>query len=96
MQTLDWLETHLESLDKAVETLNNDFCWSLEIIHGEHRSFVKSGESLIFSSDSREAVDAFLYGMGMSVMGIPQHLFDQLSEGMKEWCDDVMGKSTPI
>ena len=95
MQTMDWLETHLESLDKVVETLNNDFCWGLEIVQGQHKIFVKSGESVIFSSDSRAEVDAFLYGMGMSVMGVPEELFIPLSKGMKAWCDDVMGKGTP-
>jgi hypothetical protein len=92
MQTLNWLETHLESLDNVVEILNRDFCWYLEIIHGEHRSFVKSGESVIFSSDSRESVDAFIYGLGLAIMGVPEELFDQLSKGMKKWCGEVTGE----
>jgi len=91
MQTLNWLETHLESLDNAVETLNNNFCWALKIHESQGRWYVTSGEEphVIYSSDSRDGVDAFLYGMGMAVMGIPQHLFDQLSKDMKEWCDSL-------
>lgn len=94
MQKMNWLESHLESLDKVVETLNNDFCWNLEIIPGEHQIFVKSGESVIFTSDSHGEINAFLYGMGLSVMGVPEELFIPLSKGMKEWCADITGKES--
>jgi hypothetical protein len=94
MQTMNWLESHLESLDKVIETLNNDFCWNLEIVHGQEKIFVKSGESVIFISDSHAEINAFLYGMGLSVMGVPEELFIPLSKGMKEWCSDITGKES--
>lgn len=95
MLTLNWLESHLESLDEVVKTLNDDFCWSMEIVQGlGGKWFVKSGESVIFTADNKDSVDAFIYGMGMSIMGIPDHLFDRLSKEMKEWCDDITGKTT--
>jgi hypothetical protein len=95
MQTLNWLESHLESLDEAIKTLNDDFCWGIEIIEGLNGWwFVKSGESVIFSADNRDAVDAFIYGMGMFIMGVPDPLFDDLSKGMKSWCDDITGNTT--
>ncbi len=95
MQTLNWLETHLESLDEVIKTLNDDFCWGLEIIEGLNgKWFVKSGESVIFSADNRDAVDAFIYGMGMFIMGVPEPLFTELSKGVKAWCDDLTGNTT--
>ncbi len=90
MQTLNWLESHLESLDEIVKTLNRDFCWNMEIVEGLNGSkwFIKSGESVIFTADNRDAVDAFIYGMG-----IPDNLFDDLRKNMQAWCADVTGES---
>jgi hypothetical protein len=93
MQTLDWLESHLGSLEEVVEVLNRDFCWFLSVDEGKNgKWFVRGGEKVIFSADSREAVDAFLYGMGLSIMSIPEEIFDQLSHQMKRLCDDVTGR----
>lgn len=75
---MHWLETHVGSLDKCVE-LSNDYFWNLVIFEGsDHKWYVKSGESTIFTADNRESLDAFLYGMGMAYAGIPEHLFEKL------------------
>ncbi len=64
MQTLDWLESHVGSLEKGLELVNRYF-WFLRIVSNDDLSrwYAIAGESsVIFSSDTREAVDAFLYG----------------------------------
>jgi len=64
MHTLDWLETHIGSIDEGVNLVNR-FHWFLSIIesHGPQRWYVKSGEAVIFSADSQEQIDAFLFSM---------------------------------
>lgn len=88
MQTLDWLESHVGSLEDGIQMCNR-FHWFLSIAETEvnKRWFVMSGESIIFSADTREAVDAFLYGMSLAYAGIPDPLFDQLVEATKDWIE---------
>ena len=89
MQTLDWLDTHVGSIEDGIE-LTNRFHWFLSVvkatvIEGELPYwYVKGGEKVIFSADSREAVDAFLYGMSLVYSVIPPLLFDKLVEETNE------------
>ena len=89
MQTLDWLETHVGSLNDGIE-LANRFHWFLSTVMvargGKPYWYVKNGESVIFSADSQEAVNAFLYGMSLAYAGIPDDLFEHLiDETKKDW-----------
>lgn len=90
MQTLNWLESHIGSIDDGLQLINR-FHWFLSIVEADRgnkkRWFVKGGEKVIFSADSREAVDAFLYGMSLAYAGIPDPLFDQLVEATKHWIE---------
>jgi len=45
----------------------------------------KGGEQVIFGADTREAVDAFLYGMALAYAVIPPPLFDQLVEATNDF-----------
>lgn len=85
MQTLDWLWSHLGSMDKALE-LVNDFCWSINVIEENGMWYVRNKEAIVFSADSREAVDAFLYGMALSLSGIPEPIFSRLRHEVQDWC----------
>ncbi len=71
------LGTHLESIEKGIE-LANQFHWFLEVVEIQGKWFVRSGESVIFGTDNREAVDAFLYGLGLAYAVIPSDLFEYL------------------
>ena len=89
MQTLNWLQNHLGSIENTVRLLNEDYCWDINIIEIQKRLVVKSGDSVIFSCDSHDALEAFLYGMGLSMKGLPEPMASQLSKAMREWCDNL-------
>ena len=84
---LVWLNTHIGNIDDAKDLINH-FCWSLEITEQEEIWYVTTGDvekHVIFSADSRESVDTFLYGMGLAYAGIPGHLSNQLEKDIKAW-----------
>ena len=76
-QTLNLLETHIGTIEDA-EHIINTFHWFLTVdeINGEWT--IRSGEKTIFSADTREAVDAFLYGMALSYKGLPPRLYGKI------------------
>lgn len=87
MQTMNWLEPRVGSIEKAIETLNNDFCWSITVEERNGIWFVNGGDHVILSSDARDAVNAFLYGMALSLRCLP--FYDQAVNDLKRWCDDL-------
>jgi hypothetical protein len=86
MQEMTWL-SNLGNIDLSLEMVNK-FCWHLEVSEQDGVWFVKSGQDekhLIFKADTREAVDAFLYGMGLAYEGIPDPYHSELIEKLKQW-----------
>ena len=77
MQTLNLLQEEIGTIDDA-ELIINDFHWFLSIDDTANQWTVKTGEKVIFTADSREAVDAFLYGMALAYKGLPPHLYAKL------------------
>ncbi|MGJ3238087.1 MAG: hypothetical protein ACFE0Q_05215 [Anaerolineae bacterium] len=77
MQTLNLLEETFGTIDDAQQIVN-DFHWFLTIDQQPDRWVVRTGERVVFSSDSREAVDAFLYGMALAYKGLPAQLYAKL------------------
>lgn len=96
-QELRWLESHIGSIDKAIEYADK-FFWNLSIVeHGEegHRRWsVLAGEDVILGADSGEAVDAFLYGMGLAYSVLPEKyaapLKDDLGLDNISYCRGVL------
>lgn len=82
MQEMPWLETHVGSIQAGIE-LVNQFYWGLNIIEADQKWYVISGDQTIFLADSREAVDAFLYGMSLAYSVIPD--IDRLREEVRPW-----------
>lgn len=82
MQKLYWLETHLGTIDGAIE-LANSYLWNLSLTHDE-QWYIKSNEQIIFQSASHEWVDAFLYGMGLAYEGTPDWISDPILHELKE------------
>ena len=77
MQTLDLLTEAIGTIDDATLIIN-DFHWFLTVDEIAGQWTIKSGEKTIFTADSREAVDAFLYGMALAYKGLPPHLYAKL------------------
>lgn len=77
MQTLNLLHDEIGTLDDATLIIN-EFHWFLAVDEMAGQWTVKAGETVIFSSDSQEAVDAFLYGMALAYKGLPAHLYAKL------------------
>lgn len=78
-----WLESHIGSFESIPELAGKLF-WHLSAFQGSNgRWYVKTGESVIFSSDSEEAFDAFLYGMGLAYAGIPEDLLESLADDLR-------------
>ncbi len=88
MQEMPWLESHIGSLEKGIERINR-YYWSLEVVEGTsgQQWFVKGGEAEIFRTDSRQALEAFLYGMCLAYAVIPDPLFDRLVNDTNEWVE---------
>jgi hypothetical protein len=87
MQEMNWLESHIGSIDDAVKVIDQ-FIWEISIIQSDKRWYVCTGSQekhVIFSADTRDAVDSFLYGMALALVGIPSPLFEKLVEDMAEW-----------
>jgi hypothetical protein len=94
MQTLNWLESHIGTLEDGIKELNENHCWKLWVEQDTQGIwYVLSGIPFdceaIFSAGTREAVDAFLYGMSLAVLGIPDEVSAKLSAEMKRWCDSL-------
>lgn len=77
MQTLNWLDEHIGTIDDAQHVIN-ELHWFLTIEAIADTWTVRSGESIVFTADSREAVDAFLYGMALAYRGLPAHLYAKI------------------
>ena len=77
MQTLNLLEEHIGTINDA-RTVINEFHWFLNIDQIAGTYTVTTGETVVFTADSREAVDAFLYGMALAYKGLPAHLYAKL------------------
>ena len=82
MQKLPWLH-HIGSLEDGIELVNKLF-WNIALVKRDQQWYVYGGEKVIFCADSREAVDAFLYGLALAYAVLPEHIFEQIEDGMKE------------
>jgi hypothetical protein len=71
-QELFWLDSHVGSLEDGVELIN-ELGWYISTKQHDGKWFVFSGDQKIFSTDSYESVQAFLYGMSLaySIMSEP-------------------------
>ena len=80
MQELLWMDDyHVSSIEECIEFANQLY-WNITLAEAGGKWAVLSGEKAIFCADNREAVDAFLYGMGLAYSVIPPHIVDQLKK----------------
>ncbi|MBZ0315977.1 MAG: hypothetical protein K8L91_06130 [Anaerolineae bacterium] len=76
MQRLPYLETHQGSIENCI-TLADRFYWNITVVEKNGKWAVLGGEKMMFGSDSREAVDAFLYGLGLAYSIIPEEYVER-------------------
>ncbi len=89
-QEMPWLEDHVGSLEDGIELINR-FHWFLSVVESKegniegHHWFVLGGDQVLFSADTREAADAFLYGMALAYAVIPDYLFEYIVEATNDF-----------
>lgn len=80
MLELAWLD-HVAggTLESGMEYVNS-VGWNLAYWEHNGQWYITAGETLLLSTDSREAVDAFLYGMALSYSVIPENILNLFRE----------------
>lgn len=87
MLDIPWKD-HLpnEDLQGGID-LANLLYWDIVVGSDGHYWGVFGGESLILKTDSKETMEAFLYGMGLAYSVIPEPVFALLREELKKWVE---------
>jgi hypothetical protein len=62
-------------------------CCGTLVDEHEGRWWVSSGDQAVFVTDSREALDAFLYGLSLAYCALPDHIFQPLKQALKDWAE---------
>lgn len=85
MHSMRWLD-HLsgDGLQGGID-LANRLYWNITWREHEGRWFVYGGEDLIYKADSRDAAEAFLYGLGLAYAVLPDEIFGRLEYEVKRW-----------
>jgi hypothetical protein len=81
MEDLSHVKAKVGTIEDAIELANKGY-WHITIFYSEQnkRWYVNGGEKVIFSSETREMVDTFLYGMGFSLTAMLDGGFEILKE----------------
>ncbi|KAB2860770.1 MAG: hypothetical protein F9K46_09425 [Anaerolineae bacterium] len=64
-------------------------CWNFKIIENPPMFYVIDGEPVIYSSDSIEGLTAFMNGMGLGLMGLPNPYQERIIAGVTKWCEEL-------
>lgn len=79
-----YLESHIGSMSDAVEVINK-FEWNIKVTETTaNKHVIYGGDQAIYWSDTKEGVEAFLYGMALAysvLVGLfGQKLIDEVKE----------------
>lgn len=89
MQQLLWKD-HLRdgSLEGGIN-LANQLYWNITVSSdSEAKKWdVRGGEALLLRTNSQEAAEAFLYGLGLAYSVLPSPVFEKLQEDVKQWVE---------
>ncbi len=61
--------------------------WYISVQQSEQHWRVYAGEDLIFQTDAQEALDAFLYGLGLTYVSIDQAIVDAYHKELQKWVE---------
>ena len=82
MQELNWLDTHVGTINDGVKLINR-FYWGMEIVQWKDGWLVRSGDQTVYKGDSYEGVEAFIYGMSLGYSIIPEDYIERFREEYK-------------
>lgn len=83
MQQLPWLNRLPDSTIEGGVELTNQLYWNISLTRVGRQWSIFSGDSLIFSSDSRQETNAFLYGLSLAYAVLPGDIFERLREDLR-------------
>ena len=83
MLWLDDHHIHKGTLDGAI-ALANHLYWNIEVVEYPPYWFIYGGEKVILKTDSKEAVNAFLYGIGLAYGCLPDEILERLRKDLKQ------------
>lgn len=87
MQNLFWVDKLPgETAEGGIE-IANELYWNITAFPSGQEWYVYSGEKAVLHTDSREVVDAFLYGLGLAYAVLPEPVFTHLREEVKQWVE---------
>jgi len=77
-----------QSIEKGLELVNQLY-WHILVSENKGIWYIWAGdgENLIFKADSKESIDAFLYGLVLAYAVLPQPIFEHLKIEMKQWVE---------
>jgi hypothetical protein len=75
-----------EQIEEGIKVLEKVY-WSISIKQMNDILNVYAGEVLIFRTDSKEALNAFLYGMALTYVSIDQTIVDSYRMELKKWIE---------
>lgn len=84
MQQLKWLDRLPDQTLEGGVSLLNDLKCNLDIKQIENTWHVGAGHKGLLETSSREAVDAFLYGMALAYSVLPEPIFEQFRKYASE------------
>jgi hypothetical protein len=91
MLEMKWLDSHLGShLESGIGIERaNRLYWNISIRKDSKAKMwgIYGGEALLMRTDSRQAVDAFLYGIGLAYAVLPGQVFEKLEEEVRKWVE---------
>ncbi len=64
--------------------LANRLDWGLSVQMAGDSYVVSSGDEPILRTENKDALQAFIYGMGLAYAVLPQELFDSLEAALEE------------
>jgi len=83
MQELRWMEPLPSHTLEGGIGLLQELKWNLKITQSDAGWFVNAGHIKLLKTSSREALDAFLYGMALAYSVMPSAILDQFRARMK-------------
>jgi len=85
MLLMSWLQTHLPNgtIMGGMERVNSLY-WNISLEEDGQQCRVKAGDKSILVTDSRECMDAFLYGLTLAYAVIPTEIFEQLQQEIRK------------